>query len=118
VPGARPPRAALEQQALGVVAELLGCRGGYYGYRGGYYRGFNPVSIETVNYMQGTLTIDLVDAKQKALAWTATAEGRVSYDAIKNPGSAIDTLVTNMIRVRRHRLPRQDVVPAECGVAV
>jgi hypothetical protein len=74
-----------------------GYPGGYYGYRSGYYRGFNTVTIETVNYKQGTLTIDLVDSKQKALAWTATAEGRVSYDAIKNPGSAIDTLVTNMM---------------------
>jgi hypothetical protein len=74
-----------------------GYRGGYYGYRGGYYRGFNTVTIETVNYKQGTLSIDLVDAKQKALAWTATAEGRVSYDAVKNPGPAVDTLVTNMM---------------------
>jgi hypothetical protein len=41
--------------------------------------------------------VDLVDAKQKVLAWTATAEGRVSSDALKNPGPAIDTLVTNMM---------------------
>jgi hypothetical protein len=74
-----------------------GYPGGYYGYRGGYYRGFNSATIETVNYKQGTLTIDLVDAKQKVLAWTATVEGRVSYDAIRNPGPAIDTLVTNMM---------------------
>jgi hypothetical protein len=74
-----------------------GYPGGYYGYRRGYYRGFSTVTVETVNYKQGTLTIDLVDAKQNALAWTATAEGRVSNDAIKNPGSAIDALVTNMM---------------------
>ena len=71
--------------------------GGYYGYRGGYYGGFNSASIETVNYKQGTLTIDLIDAKQKSLAWTSTAEGRVSTEASKNPGPAIDTLVTNMM---------------------
>jgi hypothetical protein len=75
----------------------VGYPGGYYGYRSGYYRAFNTTTIETVNYKQGTLTIDLVDAKQKALAWTATAEGRVSNDAIKDPGPAIDTLVTNMM---------------------
>jgi Domain of unknown function (DUF4136) len=74
-----------------------GYPGGYYGYRGSYYRGFNAVTIETVNYKQGTLTIDLIDAKQKALAWTGTAEGRVSYDALRNPGPPIDTLVTNMM---------------------
>jgi hypothetical protein len=74
-----------------------GYPGGYYGYRRGYYRSFNTVTVETVNYKQGTLTLDLVDAKQNALAWTATAEGRVSYDAIKNPGSAVDTLVTQLM---------------------
>jgi hypothetical protein len=70
---------------------------GYYGYRGSYYGGYNTATVETVNYKQGTLTIDVIDAKQKALAWTATAEGRVSSDAAKNPGPAIDTLVTNMM---------------------
>jgi Domain of unknown function (DUF4136) len=74
-----------------------GYPGGYYGYRSGYYRVVNTATVETVNYKQGTLTIDLVDAKQKVLAWTATAEGRVSNDALQNPGPAIDALVTNMM---------------------
>lgn len=75
----------------------VGYGGGYYGYRSGYYRVYNTTTIETVNYKQGTLTIDLIDSKQKVLAWTATAEGRVSSDALKNPGPAIDSLVTNMM---------------------
>lgn len=74
-----------------------GYPGGYYGYRTGYYRVYSSATIETVNYKQGTLTIDLVDAKQKVLAWTATAEGRVSSSALNDPGPAIDTLVTNMM---------------------
>ncbi len=74
-----------------------GYPGGYYGYRTGYYRTISTATVETVNYKQGTLTIDLVDAKQKVLAWTATAEGRVSNDALKDPGAAIDALVTNMM---------------------
>jgi hypothetical protein len=74
-----------------------GYPGGYYGYRRGYYRVVDTTTVETVNYKQGTLTIDLVDAKQKVLAWTAIAEGRVSNDALQNPGPAIDTLVTNMM---------------------
>jgi hypothetical protein len=76
---------------------FVGYAGGYYGYRRGYYRVYNTATVETVNYKQGTLTIDLVDARQKVLAWTATAEGRVSNDALKDPGPAIDTLVTNMM---------------------
>jgi hypothetical protein len=74
-----------------------GYPGGYYGYRTGYYRPFNTTVVETINYKQGTLTIDLVEAKQKVLAWTATAEGRISNDALKAPGPAIETLVTNMM---------------------
>jgi hypothetical protein len=74
-----------------------GYAGGYYGYRTGYYRVYSPGTVETINYKQGTLTIDLVDAKQKVLAWTATAEGRISGDALKNPGPAIDTLVSNLM---------------------
>src|SRR5271156_4118465 len=74
-----------------------GYPGGYYGYRTGYYRAYNTATIETVNYKQGTLTVDLVDAKQKVLAWTATAEGRIPNSALKDPGPAIDTLVTNLM---------------------
>lgn len=53
--------------------------------------------VETVNYKQGTLTIDLVDPAKKALVWSATAEGRVSKDARKNPGPAIDAVVAEMM---------------------
>ena len=81
----------------GPPAAYVGYAGGYYGYRSGYYRVYNTTTIETINYKQGTLTVDLVDAKQKVLAWTATAEGRVSNDALKDPGPAIDTLVANMM---------------------
>ncbi len=69
---------------------------GYYGYRGGYYGGFNMATVETVDYKQGTLSIDLVDAHKKILAWQALAEGRVSSEARKNPGPAIDAVVTQM----------------------
>jgi hypothetical protein len=82
-----------------IVSSPAPMTGGYYGYRGGYYGGYGygAQTIDTHNYKQGTLTIDVVDAKQKSLAWTATAEGRVSSDAMKNPGPTIDALVTNMM---------------------
>jgi hypothetical protein len=84
------------RSAPGSVASVS-YAGGYYGYRTGYYRVYRPATVEIVNYRQGTLTVDLVDANQKVLAWTATSEGRVSNDALKNPGPAIDSLVTNMM---------------------
>ncbi|MBS1200311.1 MAG: hypothetical protein H6R27_989 [Proteobacteria bacterium] len=70
---------------------------GYYGYRGYYGYGMQTQQIQTVNYKEGTLTIDLVDPKNKILVWNATAEGRVSKEARKNPGPAIDAVVTQMM---------------------
>ena len=70
---------------------------GYYGYRSNFYYGMNTQQVETVNYKEGTLTIDLVDPAQKALVWSATAEGRVSKKARQNPGPAIDAVVAEMM---------------------
>jgi len=70
---------------------------GYYGYRGGMYGGWGGVDVETINYKQGTLSIDLIDAAKKMLVWQATAEGRVSNEARRNPGPAIDAAVTEMM---------------------
>lgn len=70
---------------------------GYYGYRRGYYGGFGWSSVETITYREGTLTVDLVDARRKILAWQGTAEGTVSGEARKNPGAAIDTVVSQMM---------------------
>jgi hypothetical protein len=70
---------------------------GYYGYRSSMYYGMSTPQVETVNYKEGTLTIDLVDPAQKALVWSSTAEGRVSKEARKNPGPAIDAVVAEMM---------------------
>lgn len=76
----------------------MGVGYGYYGYRRGYYTGWSTgTEVQTVNYKEGTLTIDLVDAKEKMLAWQGQAEGRVSKEARKNPGPAIDAVVTEIM---------------------
>ena len=76
----------------------MGVGYGYYGYRRGYYAGWNTgTEVQTVNYEEGTLTIDLVDAKEKMLAWQGQAEGRVSKEARKNPGPAIDAVVAEIM---------------------
>jgi hypothetical protein len=71
---------------------------GYYGYRGGMYGAWSgyPYDVDTVNYRQGTLSIDLVDARKNALVWQGVAEGRVSDEARKNPGPAIDGVVSEI----------------------
>jgi hypothetical protein len=71
---------------------------GYYGYRGFYGYGMSTSQVETYEYKEGTLTIDLVDPKAKILVWNATAEGRVSKEARKNPGPAIDAVVMELMR--------------------
>lgn len=70
---------------------------GYYGYRRGYYGGFGMYTVDTYTYREGTLTVDLVEARRKLLAWQATAEGTVSSEARKNPGAAIDAVVAEMM---------------------
>jgi hypothetical protein len=83
---------------------------GYYGYRGGFYSGWGGYyggnEIETINYKAGTLTIDLVDPTNKILVWQGQAEGRVSSKARKDPGSAIDAVVTGIIEQLPSRIAR------------
>lgn len=74
-----------------------GYRTGYYGGWGGYYGGFGATEIQTINYQEGTLTIDLVDPAGKVLVWQGQAEGRVSSKARRDPGPAIDAVVAEII---------------------
>ena len=69
--------------------------GGFYGYR--FYT-WGGVSIDTVDYKAGTLSIDLVDANRNALVWHGLAEGRVRDDAVRDPGPAIGTVVAEIFR--------------------
>jgi Domain of unknown function (DUF4136) len=64
---------------------------GHLGYRAWAYSG-----VETVDYKQGTLAIDLVDAKRNALVWRAVAEGRLDHKAMEQPQATIDAVVGEM----------------------
>lgn len=80
-----------------VNKQELRSSGGYYGYRAGYYGTWTGYPyVETVNYKEGTLNIDLVDAKQKQLVWQGIAEGEVSEESQRNPGPAIDRVVAEI----------------------
>jgi hypothetical protein len=58
----------------------------------GWYRGLGHGS-ETVAYRQGTLAIDLVDARRRVLVWQGVAEGRIDREAAESPGRVIDDVV-------------------------
>lgn len=72
---------------------------GYYGYRYGMYGAWTgyPYDIETTNYRQGTLVIDVVDAARKALVWQGVAEGRITQQVRDNPARAVDAAVAQIL---------------------
>jgi hypothetical protein len=70
---------------------------GYYSYRAGRYGTWGGYPyVETVEYREGTLSIDLVDAKRNQLVWQGVAEGEVKDESMKKPGPALDKVVTQV----------------------
>lgn len=65
------------------------------GFRG---RVWYPHDVETVGYKTGTLRIDLVDASRRQSVWQGIAEGRLSEDAMANPGQTVDEAVRSIFR--------------------
>ena len=73
--------------------------GGYYGYGYGYpgyygaWAGYEPYVDQ---YEEGTLSIDIVDARRKQLVWEGVTVGRITDKAKKNRATAIDVAVQDM----------------------
>lgn len=57
------------------------------------YRSWAGASYDLVEYRQGTLRIDLVDAKRNALVWQGIARDRIDEKSAQNPGPALDAVV-------------------------
>ncbi len=68
---------------------------GYYGYRRGYYDpwfGYShswATETHVSEYTEGTVNIDLVDAKNKKMVWEAVAVGRVREETLRNLEQAV-----------------------------
>ena len=75
----------------------------YYGY-GGFYRPYGYwaapaagyTSISTYDYKDGSLVIDVVDAKIKRMIWTGSASAEI-YKTPKDPDEAISTTVAKIM---------------------
>jgi hypothetical protein len=71
--------------------------GPYYGYRGGLYRAWPGYAmgndVHTVDYTEGTLNIDLVDAARKQMVWEGVGIGKVPQEKMKNPSASINQAV-------------------------
>lgn len=58
--------------------------------------------IDTIDYRQGTLVIDLVDTRRHEVVWHAAAEGRLDAAMLAQPGPAIEAAVAELFA----RFPR------------
>jgi hypothetical protein len=79
--------------------------GGYYGYRSGYYGTWGGYETQVTQYTEGTLTVDVIDAARKQLAWDGTAVGRVHEEARKNLQPAVDAVMTQIFEKFPSRVP-------------
>ncbi len=79
--------------------------GGYYGYRSGYYGTWGGYETQVTQYTEGTLTVDVIDAARKQLAWDGTAVGRVRDEARKNLQPAVDKVMTQIFEKFPTRIP-------------
>lgn len=57
------------------------------------WRGWPAADIQTIDYRQGTLAIDLIDLKRRTLVWHGVAEGRLDAKAMEQPAAAIEAAV-------------------------
>lgn len=79
--------------------------GGYYGYRAGYYGTWGGYETQITQYTEGTLTVDVIDASRKQLAWDGTAVGRVREEARKNMQAAVDKVMAQIFEKFPSRIP-------------
>lgn len=68
---------------------------GYYGYRGGIYNTWPmyPQETNVDQYTQGTLNVDVVDARRRQLVWEGVAVGRITEQARDNIPAVIDAVM-------------------------
>jgi hypothetical protein len=79
---------------------------GYYGYRTGLYATFPRYETNVSEYTEGTLNIDLVDAKARRLVWEGVGVRAVTRKTLDNIGPALNDTVAAIFA--RFPLPRQE----------
>jgi hypothetical protein len=68
----------------------------YYGWRDPFYDpwgGYHGYETRVDQYTEGTLNIDVVDAREKKLVWEGAVTGRVTDQAVRNLEASIDKAV-------------------------
>ncbi|HSD17946.1 MAG TPA: DUF4136 domain-containing protein [Thermomonas sp.] len=88
--------AKLEKQTR--VTQMPYMSAPYYAYRGGFYGGWAGYGNETrvTQYDEGTLNIDLVDARRKQLVWEGVAVGRITQEHRENREASLNATVAEV----------------------
>lgn len=83
------------QQKTRITQDPMGPT--YYGYRRGFYRGWNGYTTTQVQqYEQGTINVDMIDAKRQQMVWESVAVGRVSDKTRQNRAATLTSAVADM----------------------
>jgi hypothetical protein len=69
--------------------------GGFYGRRWGFGTGFSTTQVNTTNYTEGTLVINLVDAAKQELVWMGSGTATVTEKSIQQ--DKIEAAVTKIL---------------------
>ena len=96
--------ALLEKKGQSPVANTQ--HTAYYGYRRtAVYKAWPSYMYERngEKYTQGTINIDLVDARRKQLVWEGVAIGRVKDESLSNTGPGIDKVVREIFEKYAYR---------------
>lgn len=76
--------------------------GGYYGYRDPFYGGWGGYGMayetQVSSYTEGTLNVDVVDARTKKLVWEGAIVGRITESVVKNLEATIDEAVAEIFK--------------------
>ncbi|MDR3353057.1 MAG: DUF4136 domain-containing protein [Zoogloeaceae bacterium] len=71
---------------------------GHYGYRGHWHGLWHGHDTTMLQYQEGSLNLDLIDARQKQLVWEGIAEGRITEHARQNLEATVQSIVEGIFR--------------------
>ncbi len=69
--------------------------GGFYGRRWGFGTGFSTTQVNTTDYTEGTLVINLVDAAKQELVWMGSGTATVTEKSVQQ--DKIEAAVTKIL---------------------
>jgi hypothetical protein len=90
--------------------------GGYYGYRGGYYDPWGGYGggYETRidQYTEGTVNIDLIDARNDQLVWEGAVVGKITKEVRENLEATVNAVATEVFAVYPYIAGSNEIQPA------